>query len=142
MTLEAIELFGPQDGLYLSGTAGMLIGLHYYERIARTLGISGNDADSFAELMLRMARGQGEEANMEKEGDIVVVRQLDWRMMHEYPDPHPAAFEAWNHIWAGLLSAHNPRFRLDVRKRIDLGDDFFEWIISPRRPSKIARGVH
>lgn len=140
MTLEAIDLFGPQDGRYLSGTAGTLIGLHYYERTARTLRITGSDAASFGELMARMARGQGEEVVRETDGDMIIIRQLDWRMMREHPEPHPAAFEAWNRLWEGLLAAHNPRLRLEVRKRMDLGDDYFEWSISPRRPSKIGKG--
>ncbi len=141
MTLEAIDLFGPADARYLSGLTGTLIGLHYYERTARTLGISGRDANSFAELMLRMARGQGEEASSERVGDAIVIRQLDWRMMQEQTDPHPAAFEAWNCLGEGLLSAHNNNLRLDVRGRMDLGDDFFEWRILPRRPSKIGRNT-
>lgn len=66
MTLVAIDLFGPSDGRYLAGLTGTLIGLHYYERTARTLGISGNGAESFGKLMLRMAKGQGEEGSMEK----------------------------------------------------------------------------
>ncbi|MBW2285040.1 MAG: hypothetical protein JRF65_10625 [Deltaproteobacteria bacterium] len=140
MTLQAIELFGPLDGRYLSGLSGTLIGLHYYERTTRTLGISGNDADTFAQYMLRMARGQGEDASMEKDGDAVIIRQSDWRMMQEHPDPHPVVFEAWNGLWEGLLSSHNPRLRLDVLKRMDLGDDCFEWRISRRRPSTIGRG--
>ena len=139
MTLEAIELFGPLDGRYLSGTAGTLIGLHYYERVARTLEISDTNAESFANMMLRMAKGQGENARSEKDGDTVIVQQLDWKMMEDNPNPHPAAFEAWNGLWEGLLSAHNHRLRLDVRKRMDLGDDLFEWHISPRRPSKIGK---
>ena len=139
MTIEAINLFGPPDGRYLSGTAGTLIGLHYYERIVRTLEISGSDATSFGELMIRLGRGQGEEMLMEKDGDAVIIRQLDWRMMRDHPDPHPVAFEAWNRLWEGLLAAHNPRLRLDVLQRMDLGDDYFEWSISPRRPSRIGR---
>ncbi|MBU2548958.1 MAG: hypothetical protein KKB20_11130 [Proteobacteria bacterium] len=139
MTLVAIDLFGPQDGRYLSGTAGTLIGLHYYERTARTLGIAADDAAGFGELMARLARGQGEEVVIETDGNGIVVRQLDWRMMHDNPDPHPAAFEAWTRLWEGLLAAHNPRLRLDVLKRMDLGDDCFEWRISARRPSKIGR---
>lgn len=139
MTLEAINLFGPQDGRYLSGTAGMLIGLHYYERTARTLDITGNDAAIFGELMVRLARGQGEEMVMETDRDAVIIRQMDWKMMQDHPDPHPVAFEAWNRLWEGLLAAHNPRLRLEVLRRMDLGDDYFEWSISPRRPSKIGQ---
>jgi len=139
MTLEAINLFGPQDGRYLSGTAGTLIGLHYYERTARTLEIKGSDAAGFGELMVRLGRGQGEEMVIEKDGDTVIIRQLDWRMMREDPDPHPVAFEAWNRLWEGLLAAHNPRLRLDVRRRMDLGDEYFEWIVSPRSSSRIGR---
>ncbi len=138
MTLEAIELFGPLDGRYLAGTAGTLIGLHYYERTARTLGITGKDASSFGEYLLHMARGQGEEAQIENDGDSIRFRQMDWRMMKDNPNPHPSAFEAWICLWEGLLSAHNHRLRLQVHKRMDLGDDYFEWTVSPRRPSKIG----
>lgn len=140
MTQTGIDLFGPQDGRYLSGTAGTLIGLHYYERIARTLEITGGEAADFGRLMVRMARGQGEDAVMEMDEAGVIIRQHDWRMMKDHPDPHPVAFEAWNHLWEGLLAAHNSRLRLDVRKRMDLGDDYFEWRVSPRRSSKIGRG--
>ena len=141
MTLEAVNLFGPLDGRYLSGLSATLIGLHYYERTSRTLGITGNDPESFGRYMLRMARGQGEDASMDKDGDAVIIRQSDWRMMKDRPDPHPVVFEAWNCFWEGLLSSHNPGLRLDVRKRMDLGDDCFEWRISRRRPSTIGKGA-
>ena len=70
MPQTGIDLFGPQDGKYLSGTAGMLIGLHYYERILKTLGITGTSAADFGRLMMK-----------------------------DLPDPHPLAFEAWNQLW-------------------------------------------
>ena len=49
-----------------------------------------------------------------------------------------AAFDAWNGLWEGALSAHNRFLCLEVLQRLDYGDDCFEWRIRPRRPSKVG----
>ena len=49
--------------------------------------------------------------------------------MRGLPNLSPAVFDTWNAIWEGALSVHHRRLVLEVRKRMDLGDDRFEWAI-------------
>lgn len=125
-----ISLFGPEEMGNIARTTARLIGMQYYDYTADLLGVSTRDAEGFGEFMLRIARGQGDEAEVERVGDIVVVRQHSWRIVRNRDDLSPALFESWNGLWEGALSVHNRRLRLRVAKRIDEGDEFFEWHIS------------
>ena len=83
--------------------------------------------------MEAMVAAQDDTQEVSAEGDIAVVRQYGWRVMRGSGAVHPAIFEAWNGLWQGCLSVHNRFLVLEVLKRMDYGDDCFEWHIRPRR---------
>jgi hypothetical protein len=47
--------------------------------------------------------------------------------------PHPVLFDVWNALCEGALAVHNRRLALVVRRRLDFGDDTFEWWVRTRR---------
>ena len=54
------------------------------------------------------------------------VRQRGWMLMQGLTG-EPAAFDAWNELWAGALSVHNRRLALDTARN----GDGIVWRITP-----------
>jgi hypothetical protein len=65
-------------------------------------------------------------------GDAVLVRQYGWRVMRGCDKLHDCTFEGWNGLWQGALMTHNRFLVLEVLRRMDYGDDCFEWRIRQR----------
>lgn len=82
--------------------------------------------------MIRLAAGEGDEALVAEQGDAVLVRRADWRMMRGLDPLSPAIFEAWNGLLEGALVVHDRFLLLEVLARRDWGDDAFVWRIRPR----------
>ena len=123
---ELVAGFGPAEAVYLGGVAGRLIGMQYYARTAKLLGVKGGGPEHFAEYMVALGRAQGDDTVASVEGGEVVVRQSSWRLMGDRALA-PALFDAWNELWIGALSVHDRRARLEARRRRDAGDEAFEW---------------
>ncbi|WP_420995194.1 hypothetical protein ACKI2N_000430 [Cupriavidus sp. 30B13] len=136
---ELIGLHGPFDAAYLGGVTGQLIGMQFYHETAAALGLPGHgDATDFARFMVALARAQGDEAELVAGGAHPCVRQASWKLMSGIADLHGAAFDAWNRLLDGALGAHNRHLALKVTRRLDEGDDAFEWRIVPRgKPGKL-----
>lgn len=130
---ELVAAFGPAEARHLGGVTGTLIGMQSYAETAELLEVRGTTAADFARYLAALAAGQGDEARWERDGDEAIVRQATWRLMEGVRGLHPALFEAWNALWEGALGVHNRRLRLVVTRRLDRGEDGFEWRIRPRR---------
>ncbi len=126
---EMVNLFGPGDGGALGAIAGRLIGMQLYDRTAGLLGIENNTEDDFARYLVGMGRAQGDEMELVKNDDSVVVRQHGWRLMQRLEPLSVAVFDSWNGLWEGAASVHNRHIQLEVNKRMDVGDNCFEWRI-------------
>lgn len=123
------EAFGRDDAVQLGRRAAKLIGLQYYEQTASALGIEGNDPASFARMHKTLAESQGDVCEIEEDGDGVLIRQSSWRFAKDIPSLSTSVFEAWNGLWEGLALAHNRFMAVEVLRRMDYGDDVFEWRI-------------
>ena len=127
---EAVAVLGPEEGGHLAGAAARLVGMHTFDDVEAMLGGVGSGAAGFAQAFLRLAQGQGDDAQLEDIGDgRFVLRQTTWRLMDERPDLSPAVFDAWNELWIGAALAHDRFIRIDVRRRRDRGDSCWEWKI-------------
>jgi hypothetical protein len=129
---EAIAALGPAEGGRLAGTAARLIGMHCLDETAALLGGIAPGPEGFARYLLRMARGQGDDATLSGDGDAWTVRQTTWQLMRERENLPREAFDAWNELWTGAALAHDRWLRVDVVGRRDLGDPAWEWRISRR----------
>lgn len=130
-----VEQLGPAEAGHLGRIAGRLIGAQSYQETAALLGISGDSPDDFAELMVRLADGEGDSAEATRAGAAALVRRSGWRLMRSLANQSPAVFEAWNGLLEGMLSVHNRFLVLEPIERQDLGDDATTWRI--RRPRKV-----
>ncbi len=126
---EAMARFGPADGGHLGRVTGRLIGMQYHDRVAARLGVTTRSAVAFGGMLARLARAQGDDAEVERDGDAVIVTQRTWRLMRGAGPQPPEVFDAWNGVWEGALAVHDRRLRLEVIARLDLGDPGWRWRI-------------
>ena len=124
-----VEVFGPAEAGHLGRVAGRLIGAQAYRETAELLGISGDGPEAFAELMLRLAGGEGDAADITHGTGATLLRRPAWRIMRGLGLQSPAVFEAWNGLLEGLLSVHNRSLVLEVTERLDFGDPATTWRI-------------
>jgi hypothetical protein len=114
MLTELVELFGAEEARRLGGVTGRLIGMQYYARTAELLGVEDRTVSGFADYLATLGTAQGDDATWTRDGEAAVVRQSSWRLMGDGREVSPAAFDAWNELWAGALSIHDRRARLHV----------------------------
>jgi hypothetical protein len=113
----AIELFGPAEGLHLTGLAARLIGMHYHDRVMEILGRPARFLDAFALLLA----GQGDQVLLARRDDDAtgVVRQESLRLTRGLEHPPNEVLDAWAELWRGVVAAHDRRLRLDVERTAD-----------------------
>jgi hypothetical protein len=124
---ETIAVLGPEEGGHLAGAAARLVGMNTFDEVAGTLGGVEAGAVGFSALFVRIARGQGDDAELQIEAPCATVRQTSWRLMQEREALSPAVFDAWNELWVGAALAHDRFMRVDVRERRDRGDAAWVW---------------
>jgi hypothetical protein len=124
---ETIALLGAEHGGRLAGAAARLVGMQTFDEVAVILGGAQAGALGFAAVFARLARAQGDDAQLRLEGRQATVRQSSWRLMQEREDLSPAVFDTWNELWVGAALAHDRFMRVDVIERRDRGDPFWAW---------------
>ena len=118
---------------------GKLVGAQLYKETAQLLDVDTGGAEAFGKFMMRLAAGEGDEAQIALQGDAVLVRRESWRLMRGLEPLSPAVFEAWNGLLEGALAVHDRFCVLEVLSRLDWGDDAFVWRIRPRAvPARVS----
>ena len=130
---EMVKLFGPDEAHHLGRVTGRLIGMQYYAETAKLLGVSERSPEAFGQFLAAAGVAQGDDTEIHDSEDGVVVRQTTWRLMRDMDDLSPAVFDALNGLWEGALSVHDRFLTLHVTKRLDMGDDCFEWQIRKKK---------
>ena len=127
-------IFGEAEAAHLGRVTGRLVGAQCYRELAGLLAVDGSDAAAFATWMARLAKAEGDDAEVDVAagGRSAVVRRKHWRMFRNLGPLSPAVFEAWNGLLEGALAVHDRFLLLEVTERLDHGDPAFAWRI--RRP--------
>lgn len=123
------ECFGPAEAAHLGRVTARLVGAQCYAATAKALAVSGDDPRSFAEFMVKLAAAEDDAADIQVEDGECVVRRHSWRLMRGIKPVSHAVFEAWNGLFEGALAVHNRFLTLEVRSRLDFGDEAFIWRI-------------
>lgn len=135
---ESAALFGPAEAAYLARVTGQLIGMQYYDRLKAAFGVTDGSATAFGRLLAALGEAQDDRMEVVDHGGEVVVRQSGWRLMRGHANVARSAFDGWNGLWEGAITAHNRFLALEVLRRLDYGDDCFEWRIRERKPARIG----
>jgi hypothetical protein len=156
--IELANVFDTDTASELGTIAAKQIGAQFYEETRSALGLSGSTATDFATYMQTIIEAHDEEAVVEatdpnaviasearqssnpndfvqednSNGEAAKVRLDSWRLFRGVDNPPSSAFPAWNGLFEGALAVHNRQLILESTKRLDRGDDCFEWHIRPR----------
>ena len=121
-----LALFGADETRALLGRTARLIGMQFYDETAALLDVAPGTPQTFAHYLAALAAAQGESVETGAQDGDAIVRQRGWKLMQGLDPIDQAAFEGWNALWEGALSAHNRHLTL---RAVRVGSDI-EWRIA------------
>src|SRR5258708_2337821 len=99
-----VQLFGPEDGGHLLHLTGKLIGMQYFDEIARGLGLGHGTAKDFAAFLGALFEAQDDVADVNESAGAFEFRQQTWKLMADVTDYHPACASVLEGLFAGLAA--------------------------------------
>jgi hypothetical protein len=100
----AVQLFGPGDAGYLLQRTGKLIGMQYFDEIARGFGSSGGRAQNFETFLRVLFDAQDDAATVSASGGAFEIKQQTWKLMDGVTDYHPACAKVLEGLFEGLAA--------------------------------------
>jgi hypothetical protein len=99
-----VQLFGPEDAGYLLHLTGKLIGMQYFDEIARGFGVARGTAKDFAAFLRALFEAQDDVAEVSASGAGFQIRQPSWKLMTDVGDYHPACAKVLEGLFEGLAA--------------------------------------
>jgi hypothetical protein len=119
-----VQLFGPEDGGHLLHLTGRLIGMQYFDEIARGLGFARGSARDFAGFLHALFEAQDDVAGLDHSAEVFEVRQQTWKLMADLDDDHPGCARALQGLVAGLAAGCGRHIDVEMRKAAGGGPPF------------------
>jgi hypothetical protein len=98
----AVQVFGPDDAAYLLHLTGKLIGMQYFDEVARGLGVGRGTGKDFAKFLSALFAAQGDETDTADGGST--IHQRTWKLMAGVADYHPACTSVLRGLFEGLAA--------------------------------------
>jgi len=99
-----VQLFGPEDAGYLLHLTGKLIGMQYFDEIARGLSMTRGTAKEFDQFLCALLEAQDDVAEIGDDDSVFEIRQLTWKLMTDVADYHPACAKVLEGLFEGLAA--------------------------------------
>jgi hypothetical protein len=99
-----VQLFGPEDARYLLHLTGKLIGMQYFDEVARGFGMGRGTAKDFAPFLRALLEAQDDVAEPGESGGAFEIRQQTWKLMADVADYHPACASVLQGLFEGLAA--------------------------------------
>jgi hypothetical protein len=99
-----VQLFGPEDAGYLLHLTGKLIGMQYFDEIARGFSASRGAARDFAAFLRALFEAQDDVVDVDESGDAFEITQGTWKLMADVSDYHPACARVLEGMLEGLAA--------------------------------------
>ena len=123
-----VQLFGPEDAGYLLHLTGKLIGMQYFDEIARAFGLGRGTAKQFDEFLRALFEAQDDVADIGDGDSVFEVRQQSWKLMADVADYHPACAKVLEGLFEGLAAGCGRHIPVHLRPSAD-GKPPFVWSI-------------
>ena len=114
-----VQLFGPEDAGYLLLLTGKLIGMQYFDEIARGLGLGRGTAREFAAFLRALLEAQDDAADVSESAGAFEIRQTTWKLMADVADYHPACARALAGLFEGLAAGCGRHIPIRMRSSDD-----------------------
>src|SRR6201747_717729 len=124
----AVQLFGPEDAGYLLHLTGKLIGMQYFDEIARGFKAGRGSAKEFDAFMFQLFEAQDDLAENGEAHDVYEIVQQTWRLMDDVVDYHPACAKALVGLVEGLAAGCGRGIAVDMKPGVG-GAPPFVWSI-------------
>jgi hypothetical protein len=99
-----VQVFGPEDAGYLLHLTGKLIGMQYFDEIARAFGMGRGGAKNFVGFLRVLFDSQDDIAEISESGGAFEVRQQSWKLMADVGDYQPACAKLLEGLFEGLAA--------------------------------------
>ena len=99
-----VQLLGPDDAGYLLRLTGKLIGMQYFDEIARSFAASRGTARDFVAFLRILFEAQDDVAEFSESHGAFEVRQQTWTLMADVGDDHPACANVLHGLLEGLAA--------------------------------------
>lgn len=123
-----VQVFGPEDAGYLLHLTGKLIGMQYFDEIARAFQIGGDGAKRFASFLRVLLESQDDEVEVGESSGSYEVRQKTWKLMADVGDCSPACNRLLEGLFEGLAAGCGRRIPVHA-KPADGGKAPFVWSV-------------
>jgi hypothetical protein len=110
-----VQLFGPEDASYLLHLCGRLIGMQYFEEVARAFSTGKGRAADFAAFLGVLFEAQDDIAEIIQSGGAFEVRQQSWKLMADVADLHPACASVLQGLFEGLAAGCGRRITVNMK---------------------------
>jgi hypothetical protein len=110
-----VQLFGPEDAGYLLHLTGKLIGMQYFEEIARGFSAGKGTARDFAAFLGALFEAQDDIAEITESGGAFEIRQATWKLMADVADDHPACTSVLRGLFEGLAAGCGRHIAVQMR---------------------------
>jgi hypothetical protein len=97
-----VQLFGPEDAGYLLHLTGKLIGMQYFDEIARAFLLTRGGTTEFAAFLRVLFESQDDVAEFSESAGSFEVRQQSWKLMENVGDYSPACSKVLEGLFEGL----------------------------------------
>ena len=111
----AVQLFGPEDAGYLLHLTGKLIGMQYFDEIARGFSAGRGSAKEFDAFMFALFEAQDDLAENGELHDVYEIVQQTWKLMADVPDYHPACAKVLEGLIEGLAAGCGRGIAVDMK---------------------------
>ena len=109
-----VQLLRPEEAGHLLRLTGKLIGMQYFDEVARGLAGEGGNAQAFAAFLRALIEAQGDSVELSRSGDALEIRQQSWKLMSDVSDYHPACANVLQGLFEGLAAACDRRIDLTM----------------------------
>jgi hypothetical protein len=99
-----VQVFGPEDAGYLLHLTGKLIGMQYFDEIARAFAANCGAAKDFVAFLRVLFESQDDVAEISESHGAFEVRQQTWKLMADVGDYHPACARVLEGLFEGLAA--------------------------------------
>jgi hypothetical protein len=109
-----VQLFGPEDAGYLLHLTGKLIGMQFFDEIARGFGLGRGTAKQFDEFLRALLEAQDDVVDIGDDDSVYEIRQRTWKLMADVGDDHPACAKVLEGLFEGLAAGCGRRINVNM----------------------------
>src|SRR3977135_3018321 len=123
-----VQLFGPEDAGYLLHLTGKLIGMQYFDEIARGFASGRGAATDFAAFLRALLEAQDDVVDKSELAGGLEIRQRTWTLMADVAEYHPACVRVLEGLFEGLAAGCGRHIAV-CRSSAYSGKPPFVWVL-------------